>query len=229
MNRTLSSNLNRNGFTLLELLITIAVIAVLSVVLIIVMNPAETLQKSRDVQRISDLNTMKTALGLFVTTTSSPQLDGTSGTAQDKCLGGSGSKTIWYSAQNLSYGTTSASGFTVSASSTSASSSMNDGTGWIPVNMAQLTGGSPISQMPLDPTNTMANGSSTAAVYTNAALAYRYACRKTPLTFEIAARLESATYGPAGADDRSAKDGGNAAYLYEVGTDLTILPATDNY
>ena len=46
------------GFTLLELLIVIAIIAVLSVILVLVLNPAETLKKSRDTQRMSDLSTL---------------------------------------------------------------------------------------------------------------------------------------------------------------------------
>ena len=62
------------GFTLLELLIVVGIIAILSVALILVLNPAETLKKSRDAQRISDLATMKTALGLYVTSTTTPYL-----------------------------------------------------------------------------------------------------------------------------------------------------------
>ena len=56
-----------SGFTLLELLIVIAIIAVLSVALVIVLNPAEALRKSRDAQRISDLTTLKKAIGLYLT------------------------------------------------------------------------------------------------------------------------------------------------------------------
>ncbi|MCK5085475.1 prepilin-type N-terminal cleavage/methylation domain-containing protein, partial [Candidatus Parcubacteria bacterium] len=55
---------NMEGFTLLELLIVIAILAILSAVLILILNPAETMKKSRDTQRMSDLATMKTAIGL---------------------------------------------------------------------------------------------------------------------------------------------------------------------
>lgn len=65
---------NKKGFTLLELLIVISIIAILSVALVLILNPAETLRKSRDTQRISDLNTVKTALGLYLTSTSSPSM-----------------------------------------------------------------------------------------------------------------------------------------------------------
>lgn len=72
-----SKNMSRKaghakGFTLLELLIVISIIAVLSVALVLVLNPAEALKKSRDAQRISDLNTLKTALGIYLTSTSTP-------------------------------------------------------------------------------------------------------------------------------------------------------------
>ena len=45
------------GFTLLELLIVIGILGVLSVALVFVLNPAESLKKARDSQRMSDLTT----------------------------------------------------------------------------------------------------------------------------------------------------------------------------
>ena len=52
--RIAGTRLESSGFTLLELLIVISVLAILSVALIVVLNPAETLKKGRDSQRISD-------------------------------------------------------------------------------------------------------------------------------------------------------------------------------
>src|SRR3989338_3678634 len=86
---------SKKGFTLLELLIVIAIIAILSVVLIVALNPAETLRKTRDSQRISDLSSLKTALGIYVTETSDPRLDNTAGNTL--CVGGSGSDSAWVS------------------------------------------------------------------------------------------------------------------------------------
>lgn len=73
------------GFTLLELLIVISIIAILAVALVLVLNPGETLKKSRDAQRISDLGTIKTALGIYLTSTSTPKmsLDNTCATIKD--------------------------------------------------------------------------------------------------------------------------------------------------
>src|SRR3989344_4392766 len=91
----------KSGFTLLELLIVIAIIAILSVALVIVLNPAETLRKSRDAQRLSDLSTLKTAIGLYLTSTTSPLLDnGTNSTCKPTpatARGAAGAYKIWYS------------------------------------------------------------------------------------------------------------------------------------
>ena len=64
----------------MELLIVIAILAVLGAIVIFMLNPAETLKKARDSQRISDLSTIKIALGIYITSKKSPQLDGVSGT-----------------------------------------------------------------------------------------------------------------------------------------------------
>ena len=86
---------NKSGFTLLELLIVIGILAILSAVVVFVLNPAETLRKSRDAQRIADLATMKSALGLYLTQTATPLLDNTAGNTT--CKNGTGIDTIYYS------------------------------------------------------------------------------------------------------------------------------------
>lgn len=217
------------GFTLLELLIVIGILVILSAVVVFVLNPAETLRRSRDAQRISDLATIKSALGLYMTATSSPQLDGISGTANAKCKNGSGVKTIFYSYSGadgalsditLDGGATPA--FTDAV--TTATPGLTDGTGWIPVGLSTLTGGSPISNFPVDPTNT---ATSTTAL-ANSMLMYRYACDSTDTTFEVNARLESTAY-TTGAEDKLTTDGGNNANMYEVGTKLTIIGSNSDF
>jgi prepilin-type N-terminal cleavage/methylation domain-containing protein len=215
------------GFTLLELLIVIAVIAILSVVLVLVLNPAETLKKSRDAQRISDLNTLKTALGIYTTSTSSPLLAGAANTA---CKTGTGGGTyasgdlVYYSYPSDAPGAaitdaTLDGGTTFPAKNQVANATLGaiDGTGWIPVNLETLTSGSPISNLPIDPTNSIASLSAVAATD----LVYRYGCNATSLTFEIDARLESTEY--TSTDNRMTKDGGDNSNLYEAGTNLKIL------
>jgi hypothetical protein len=82
-------------------------------------------------------------------------------------------------------------------------------------------GGSPISNLPVDPTNTIASTDSVSSI-TSASLLYRYACSVTPLTYEIDATLESAAY-TSGTDNKEANDGGNNLNFYETGTNLLIL------
>jgi len=217
---------NRNqGFTLLELLIVIAIIAILSVILVLVLNPAETLKKSRDAQRISDLNTLKTAIGLVVTASTTPYLS----SGNTNCSGGGAAK-IFYS-NNVSCtaaptpGADSATTTLVANTWCSGTSSASiDGTGWIPLAFSWLPGGSPISNLPLDPVNTVAGAAPAATDFI-----YRYYCQsaggtKPSYVFELNAGLESAAYTVD--DDKRAKDGGDNAAMFEVGTDLRLLPAS---
>lgn len=216
---------NKNkGFTLLELLIVIAIIAILSVALVIVLNPAETLRKARDAQRISDLSTLKTAIGLYMTSATSPTL-GNSGanttckTEPSTAWGSGGSFKIWYSLPSSSAITdvTLDGSTSTTPANQVATPSLTSGSGWIPVNFDSLTGGSPISNIPIDPVNTISSLSAVASTD----LVYRYACSQTPLAFEIDAQLESTAY--TSTDDKRASDGGNSANYYETGTNLLIL------
>lgn len=229
---------NKKGFTLLELLIVISIIAILSVMIIFVLNPAETLKKSRDTQRMSDLNTLKTALGLYLTATSSPKLDA----AATDCLSNNSgtynaSAQIYYSAEIanptcvLSPGSPGVDAITSAAFPAdfcktigTTGASAVDGTGWIPVGLSNLIGGSPISNLPLDPINSI--GTATAPTSTD--LVYRYACQnkgaggKPSYVFEIDAQLESDEF--TSINDKRTKDGGDNSVLYEVGNSLKLLP-----
>ncbi|OHA79564.1 MAG: hypothetical protein A2747_03955 [Candidatus Yonathbacteria bacterium RIFCSPHIGHO2_01_FULL_44_41] len=226
------------GFTLLELLIVISIIAILSVALVLVLNPAEALRKSRDAQRISDLSTMKTALGLYLTSTSTPYLGLTNNLPCFLTPGLTAPVTptkIYYSSPTsiTHTGLMGASAYAAAAVSVGAANlSLTDGTGWIPVNFDSLIGGSPISNIPVDPINTLnGNGGTTDGYATGispASYFYRYACSATPLTFEMNAILESSAY-TTGADDKRASDGGNNASFYEVGTNLKILDAGTDF
>lgn len=228
----------QKGFTLLELLIVIAIIAILSIALVFMLNPAETLKKARDSQRISDLKSVKTALGIMLTASSTPLLDSgsaicltsTTGSAQTGKIAYSASSTITNTAiaagtdgNGVSFST---SGYVVSA----ANAGKVDGTGWIPVNLKALTGGTPIASFPVDPVNTVA---ATAATSTD--LVYRYACQngtptgtsKPSFIFEIDAVLESNAYTVE--DNKMSKDGGDNASYYESGNSLNLLPTTTNF
>ena len=216
----------KSGFTLLELLIVVSIIAILSVALIFVINPAETLKKSRDANRISDLSAMKTALGLYITSTTTPYLGGNSSNAGCKATPATawatGGMKIYYSipASGITDASLDNSSALVAASSSAATYTLTDSTGWIPVNFDSLIGGSPISNLPIDPVNSL--GTDTAGSISTSTLAYRYACSITPLAYEIDAVFESGAY-TTGSDNKLLKDGGDSDNYYEVGTNLRIL------
>lgn len=222
MNTNMNTKEKREaGFTLLELLIVVSIIAILSVALVVVLDPAETLRKSRDAQRISDMTSMKTALGLYLTSTTTPYLGAATAGALNNtnCVANTGTaiSKIMYS---LPSATSLAGDTTLDGVATAvqvATPALVDGAGWIPVMFENLTGGSPISNLPVDPINTVA----TPATVANTDLVYRYACSISPLSFEINAQLESTAYKTT--EDKRASDGGNSANYYEIGTNLKIM------
>ncbi len=228
----------KGGFTLLELLIVISIIAILSIALVFMLNPAETLKKARDAQRISDLKTVKTALGIMLTSTSTPSLDNFGAICVTTTTSGgntslNGAPKIRYSVDSTptltlatpgSDAASAAAAFTASPAGTTAGKV--DGTGWIPVSLKSLTGGTPISSFPIDPVNTVTtNATSTDSVY-------RYACQngtsatvgagKPAYIFEINAALESSAYTVD--DNKMSKDGGDNLFYYETGNSLNLLP-----
>jgi prepilin-type N-terminal cleavage/methylation domain-containing protein len=148
---------SKSGFTLIELLVVIAIIAILAVVVILTLNPTALLQESRDSNRLSDMQTITGAINLY-----------------NEDQGGSTGYSL--STPNVAYisipdptatttaGTNCAAlGFVSTASTTyhcAASSTYRNinGTGWIPIDFASTTVGSPLGSLPVDPINTTSSG-----------------------------------------------------------------------
>ena len=175
----------KKGFTLIELVIVIGILAILATVVVLVLNPAQMLAQARDSQRMSDLGSIKSAIALYLATATSTTITA----AQRSTF----STTCWF-------GTACAAG---AATCTIASTTV-DGTGWVAVNLTGTTGGSPLSALPLDPSQT--------AIYQ-----YAYNGEDTNKTFELNAQLESTKYF-----GLEATDGGNCTDIYEVGTDAGL-------
>lgn len=203
----------KRGFTLLELLIVISIIAILSVIVILVLNPSEMLKKARDSQRLADLNTIKTAIGLYTTGTTTPVL-GIGSTSVGCGRSPATGRYVWYSKPGVS-GTVD-SNATATSSASASDVGRVDGTGWIPINLTVLNGGSPISNWPVDPINSIASLSAPV----NTDLVYRYTCDTSTMQFQLGARLESNAF--TSDDPKARNDGGNNVNLYEVGTALNI-------
>ena len=61
------SNRHRKGFTLIEILLVIALIAILASITIVAINPAGQFEKARDTERASDLNAIMSAIHQYAT------------------------------------------------------------------------------------------------------------------------------------------------------------------
>lgn len=128
----------KSGFTLIELLVVLALVMILSVAVVLALNPTETLKQARDSNRMNDLNTIKTAL-----------LVATAGTSTILALP-SNTYCYAYVAPNCN------NRFLGGGIPSITPSTAVDGTGWVPVDIRGLSAGSPIAALPLDPTNNSA-------------------------------------------------------------------------
>lgn len=202
----------KRGFTLLELLIVIAMLAILAVVIILIINPAETLRRGRDSQRLSDLSTLKSALALYLLRAPNPDLDGV-GDPTGTC-----GSTIWIARGNGSAITDGSVFGRTPDSSGGGTSAAIDGNGWIPVDFTEIPEGSPLAALPMDPNYSVADVSSVSS----SDFFYAYSCNADN-TFELTANMESASFDEGGSNDKTSTDGGNHTGILEVGTQLTLL------
>ncbi len=230
----------KKGFTLIELLIVIAIIAILSVVVVLTLNPAEMLRRSRDSNRASDLSIIKTALSLYLADVSSTYLGvagtcyvqlstaawtSTDGFYEFAAASSSGAEagtptlyntaatncTQWFAANDAST--------VIATSSRVVSASTQAGTGWIPVNLSLISSGAPISQWPADPSWSMGANSTGNG---NAGHFYSYVTTSTNNQYKLAAKMESTLYSQGGSSDLESTDGGTDNFMYEQGTNLTF-------
>jgi|SRR3989338_4450835 len=125
--------IQKKGFTLLELLIVIGILAILASATAVVLNPAELLRQARDTQRLSDLDSVKSAVALYLTDQSTVTL--TAGPFITAGAGGAG--TCGLTAGNCTLRAV----YTV------------DGNGWAAANIGIVSTGSPLPILPRDPTN----------------------------------------------------------------------------
>lgn len=189
----------------MELLIVIAILAVLAMVTVVVINPAELMGRGRDAQRIGDLSSLKTALMFYIAEAATPDLDGTA----------AGRPVCGTALTNVFISSAAPGGGTLAAGATSTTPGLITGAGWVPVNLSvELAAiGSPLAAWPIDPTNI---GPVPARRF------YTYACRVSPLGFHLIANLEAA-----GNAARERDDGGNHTALFETGTVVTLISTAD--
>lgn len=206
----------RKGFTLIELLVVIAIVAILAVTVILTLNPAELLKQTRDSSRISDMATIKTALGIYLTDVG----QGTLGQG-GQCKVTVSSTEFWTPDTSGNWNVTNqcSAWFATAAatgSSTPTEAQSVTGNGWIPVNFNLISAGAPISQEPIDPVNTIGDGTTPP----RGAFFYSYIADGT--TFKLSVFMESQKYANGGESDVESTDGGINAYAFEVGTNLQL-------
>jgi prepilin-type N-terminal cleavage/methylation domain-containing protein len=174
----MSRNHNTQAFTLIELLVVIAIIAILSIVIVLVLNPSQLLMQSRDSNRLADLATINSALGIY----SEDQSTATLGLASTTYLSvpdpvatsSQGDQCQGLGLPTLPSGT--------SYDCANATYYRNiDTTGWIPVPFNSISIKTPFAQLPVDPIN-----------QTSSNLYYVYSTNGTQ--YEVTAALESQKY-----------------------------------
>jgi len=191
------------GFTLIELLIVIGILAILATTVVLVLNPAQILAESRDTQRISDLGSVNSAIGLYLATAGSIDM-----AAVGECIGET-SPNYWATRAGVT------SPYTYAFVSVDQHANIErdvDGTGWVPIDFSLISGGSPLATLPNDPTDTGTDLTAADGHF------YTYTCSGN--TFEINGNMESDKFGNNGGSDVESNDGGPAATnaIYEIGT-----------
>lgn len=186
--------MKRKGFTLLELLIVIGILAVLTVTAALVINPAEYLRQSRDGKRIADIDMLN--IGIAEVSSAGVSLGGASTTVYVSLV-----DTVATCA-NLGLPPL-PTGYQYHCVTTAGNVYKVDGNGWIPINFASTPGGSSVTLLPTDPVN-------------NATYFYTYIPGGS---FALAATLESSKY----LKQSAMADGGTNPAKIEMGSDLKLL------
>ncbi len=238
------------GFTLIELMIALAIISILAITVILVINPANLLREARDSQRLADLNQMNKAMSLYIANV------GSIPTAICPASPSAGVATTCYA--EWKSGLLNSQGFagfgdavrcgqryvrTGSVASevppyppqvplsrnfttvTSTSQAINGG-GWIPLDLTAISIGVPISAWPMDPKPVvnLNTGADPDSVSVDSSYYYSFACYDGAWEFTAnmeSARFSSSTTGVIG-DDVESTDNGTTAILYEVGTNVGL-------
>ena len=188
----------QSGFTLNELLIVAAILAIMAGAAVLIINPGEILAQARDSKRIGEINSLNAAITLY----SNAVVGGYKGEDDTVYISLPDSSAT---CANLTELPALPSGWLYSCA-TEADLQKPDGTGWLPVNLNAMPGGSPFEQLPIDPKNEVAE-----------TLYYAYVYNGTSGDYTITALLESEKQGP-----KAYEDGGTDLGRFETGTDLSI-------
>lgn len=192
----------RAGFTLFEVLITIAVLSVLIVFIVVILDPIKYIREARDTNRLVDL----TALNKILTYSTSGALGTVKGFAEPLVVYVSipdKNATTTYGTDCTGMGLPQLpAGYSYHCAHPDTYRNI-DGTGWIPLNFKPLRETNPISQLPADPLSR--------------ASSRHFFTYMSDNGWKLTARLESPEIMP-----RAGTDGGIDPTLFEVGTNLAL-------
>ncbi|HEY5220986.1 MAG TPA: LamG-like jellyroll fold domain-containing protein, partial [Candidatus Paceibacterota bacterium] len=152
----------KKGFTLMEILVVVAVIVVLAVTVLFILNPITLTEQAYDATRVSDMSTLNKAISLYYAdamNNPSTMFMGTSSVIYISVPDPSATSTAGDQCQGLGL-PTAPTGYTYQCAASSTYLRV-DGTGWIPINFTTyLSGksGSVISKLPVDPVNQTSSG-----------------------------------------------------------------------
>lgn len=201
------------GFTFLEALIVLGLISVVFSSLVSFIKPVEFSKKARDAKRLSDLNALRTAVSTYIENASTTDLDG----QNYNLTGADENQSAIYVSTPTAAGQlaqlTDPNSKTWLINHTSSDRLIStDGSGWLPLNFKSLTK-TLLTDLPIDPINS-----------DESKYFYSYVFNRQNQTFELNANLEAADYQATGKQSKTANDGGNNPNLYEVGSNLCLLP-----
>jgi len=195
----------RTGFTLIELLIVIGIVAVLSAVAVLTLNPTELLKQARDSRRLTDLATINKALSIYQADTGAGTL-GTPATVYVSVPDPTATSTLGTNCTSMGLPVL-PSGYAYHCAASSTFQNV-DGTGWIPVNLTQMSTKSPLGTFPVDPTNTTTSGRY-----------YTFVTGADPKQWEDTTVFESAKDQPIAVNDGDGYPG-----VYRAGPTIGVTP-----
>ena len=216
------------GFTLIEMMIAVGIIAILAVTVILVINPANLLKEGRDSQRIADLNQMNRAMSLYIANVGDiPSSLCASAPTVGSCYVGWPAGLLNNQGGN-GFGTSARCGQRYSASqnntTVTSTSRAIDGTGWIPLDLGAISVGVPITSWPMDPRQVISVNAGQTSVFVDTSQYYSFACYNGAWEFTAnmeSARFSSTTTATLG-DDVESTDNGTTPLLLEVGTNVAL-------
>jgi len=172
--------MNKKGFTLIELLVVIAILAVLAVAVTLILNPAELVKQGRDSTRLSDLSAVHSAIALYLADIATPSFSAVQRCTANGSPGGVTCNTV-------------------------TTSTVVTGNGWVNITFTDISSGSPLSRLPIDPVNSTD---------------YFYGFQSNAdEEYELIAAMESTRYANDGGSDVESTDGGDDDDWYEIGND----------